>query len=86
MTDVVTEADLTVDSAPRVGYIGKRLGRFLITGELGRGGMATVYRAHDSELGRDVAIKVMHGFFTGRVDLEARFRREASTVATIRHP
>jgi serine/threonine-protein kinase len=48
--------------------------------------MATVYRAHDPQLGRDVAIKVMHGFFAGRVDLEARFRREASAVAGIRHP
>ena len=86
MTDVVSQSDLPVETAPRVGYIGKRLGRFLITGELGRGGMATVYRARDPQLGRDVAIKVMHGFFAGRVDLEARFRREASTVATIRHP
>jgi serine/threonine-protein kinase len=48
--------------------------------------MATVYRAHDPQLGRDVAIKVMHGFFAGRADLEARFRREANAVATIRHP
>jgi len=48
--------------------------------------MATVYRAHDPQLGRDVAIKVMHGFFAGRADLEARFRREASAVAGIRHP
>jgi len=86
VTDVVTQSDLPVETAPRVGYIGKRLGRFLIVGELGRGGMATVYRARDPQLGRDVAIKVMHGFFAGRVDLEARFRREASTVATIRHP
>jgi serine/threonine-protein kinase len=86
VTDVVTQSDLPVETAPRVGYVGKRLGRFLITGELGRGGMATVYRARDPELGRDVAIKVMHGFFAGRIDLEARFRREASTVATIRHP
>jgi len=86
VTDVVTQSDQPVETAPRIGYIGKRLGRFLITGELGRGGMATVYRGHDPQLGRDVAIKVMHGFFAGRVDLEARFRREASTVATIRHP
>jgi hypothetical protein len=70
----------------RIGYIGKTLGRFSIRAELGRGGMATVYRAHDPQLGRDVAIKVMHGFFAGRVDLEARFRREASAVAGIRHP
>jgi serine/threonine-protein kinase len=72
--------------ARRIGYIGKTLGRFSIRAELGRGGMATVYRAHDPQLGRDVAIKVMHGFFAGRADLEARFRREASAVAGIRHP
>jgi len=82
----VTDADHPIDTKARVGFIGKRLGRFLITAELGRGGMATVYRAHDPELGRDVAIKVMHGFFAGRPELEARFRREANAVATIRHP
>ena len=47
--------------------------------------MATVYRAHDPQLGRDVAIKVMHGAFAGRGDLEARFRREARAVAAIKH-
>ncbi len=73
-------------AATSVGFIGKRLGRFSITGELGRGGMATVYRARDPELGRDVALKVMHGFFAGRAELEARFRREAGAIATIRHP
>ena len=69
----------------RVGLIGKTVGRYRVTGELGRGGMATVYRAHDPQLGRDVAIKVMHGAFAGRSDLEARFRREARAVAAIKH-
>ncbi len=69
----------------RVGLIGKTIGRYRVTGELGRGGMATVYRAHDPQLGRDVAIKVMHGAFAGRADLEARFRREARAVAGIKH-
>ena len=69
----------------RVGLIGKTIGRYRVTGELGRGGMATVYRAHDPQLGRDVAIKVMHGAFAGRADLEARFRREARAVAAIKH-
>jgi serine/threonine-protein kinase len=69
----------------RVGLIGKTIGRYRVTGELGRGGMATVYRAHDPQLGRDVAIKVMHGAFAGRGDLEARFRREARAVAAIKH-
>jgi serine/threonine-protein kinase len=48
--------------------------------------MATVYRARDPQVGRDVAIKVMHGFFAGRAEIEARFRREANAVAAIRHP
>jgi tRNA A-37 threonylcarbamoyl transferase component Bud32 len=70
----------------RIGFIGKTLGRFHISAELGRGGMATVYRARDPQLGRDVAVKVMHGFFAGRAEIEARFRREATAVAAIRHP
>jgi Protein kinase domain len=94
--DGEAEVSAEADAAPgrstagqpdrQIGYIGKKLGRFLIRSELGRGGMATVYRAHDPQLGRDVAVKVMHGFFVGRADLEARFRREASAVAGIRHP
>ncbi|MBC8133119.1 MAG: serine/threonine protein kinase [Deltaproteobacteria bacterium] len=74
------------DRQDRIGFIGKRLGRFLISAELGRGGMATVYRARDPQVGRDVAVKVMHGFFAGRTEIEARFRREANAVAAIRHP
>src|SRR5262245_48702171 len=70
----------------RVGLIGKTLGRYRIESELGRGGMATVYRARDPQLGRDVALKVMHTFFTGRPELDARFSREAKAVAAIRHP
>lgn len=85
--DAVADAvDDTTRDERRIGYIGKNLGRFAIRAELGRGGMATVYRAHDPQLGRDVAIKVMHGFFAGRTELEARFRREANAVAGIRHP
>jgi len=79
----VAVSEATEDT--RVGLIGKTVGRYRVTGELGRGGMATVYRAHDPQLGRDVAIKVMHGAFAGRADLEARFRREARAVAGIKH-
>ncbi len=80
------DATDTPKGPERIGFIGKTLGRFRITAELGRGGMATVYRARDPQLGRDVAVKVMHGFFAGRADIEARFRREANAVAAIRHP
>ena len=82
----MTTAEEPGAEPPRVGFIGKRLGRFWINAELGRGGMATVYRAHDPQLGRDVAVKVMHGFFAGRPDIEARFKREANAVAAIKHP
>src|SRR5215468_4088952 len=69
----------------RVGLVGKTLGRYRISAELGRGGMATVYRAFDPQLARDVAVKVMHGAFTGRGDIERRFRREAQAVAALKH-
>ena len=72
-------------AATSVGLIGKTLGRYRITAELGRGGMATVYRASDPQLGREVAIKVIHGTFAGRGDIEKRFRREAQAVAAIKH-
>jgi serine/threonine-protein kinase len=47
--------------------------------------MATVYRAFDPQLARDVAVKVMHGAFAGRGDIERRFRREAQAVAALKH-
>jgi serine/threonine-protein kinase len=72
-------------SEGRVGLVGKTLGRYRISAELGRGGMATVYRAYDPQLARDVAVKVMHGAFTGRGDIERRFRREAQAVAALKH-
>jgi eukaryotic-like serine/threonine-protein kinase len=74
------------DSSGRVGLVGKVLGRYQISAELGRGGMATVYRAYDPQLSRDVAVKVMHGAFTGRGDIERRFRREAQVLAGLKHP
>jgi serine/threonine-protein kinase len=73
------------ESGGRVGLVGKTLGRYRISAELGRGGMATVYRAFDPQLARDVAVKVMHGAFTGRGDIERRFRREAQAVAALKH-
>ncbi len=66
---------------------GKTLGRFTLLAELGRGGMGMVYRAHDPELGRTVAIKGLlrdEGGFD-RVAVE-RFRREARAAAKLRHP
>ena len=54
--------------------------------EIGRGGMATVYRARDTRLQRLVALKVMHPHLQGSKEARARFAREALTVARLRHP
>src|SRR6478672_12187619 len=54
--------------------------------ELGHGGMATVYRAHDRRLGRDVAIKVIHPHLRDSVEVAHRFFVEAKAVAKLRHP
>ncbi|MEO6594376.1 MAG: serine/threonine-protein kinase, partial [Planctomycetota bacterium] len=61
------------------------VGRFRILGELGRGGMGVVYRAHDPALDREVALKVQPGLAASPRAAE-RFRREARLLAQIRHP
>ena len=65
---------------------GTRLGPYQITGMLGAGGMGEVYRARDSKLGRDVAIKILPAAFTTDGDRLARFEREARLLATLNHP
>jgi predicted Ser/Thr protein kinase len=64
--------------------IGGRLGQYELTEVLGRGGMATVYRARQPSLGRDVAVKVLHEFLEPQS--AARFEREARSVAQLQHP
>jgi hypothetical protein len=62
------------------------LGKYQILGELGKGGFATVYRARDPDLGRDVALKVLDPLLTRDPVWVARFRREARAVASLDHP
>ena len=64
---------------------GFRLGHYDIEGQLGAGGMAEVYAAVDSRLGRKVALKVLHADSSDPVNLD-RFEREARTVAALNHP
>ncbi len=66
--------------------IGATLGRYEIVAVLGHGAMATVFRARDTELGRDVAIKVMSMGHATRGGAGERFRREAHAVAALKHP
>jgi TolB-like protein/predicted Zn-dependent protease len=65
---------------------GTKLGTFEITGLLGKGGMGEVYRATDSKLGRDVAIKVLLESFAADPERMVRFEREAMTLAALNHP
>jgi serine/threonine protein kinase len=64
---------------------GTRIGAFEITGRLGSGGMGEVYRARDTSLGRDVAIKVLPDAFARDPDRLARFEREAHLLASLNH-
>ncbi len=65
---------------------GTRLGPYEILAPLGAGGMGEVYRARDTRLGRDVAIKVLPEGFARDPDRVSRFEREARTVAVLNHP
>ena len=65
--------------------VGQRLGRFEVRGRLGVGGMGDVYRAHDPQLGRDVAIKTLPSAFTNDPDRQRRFEREARAAASLNH-
>jgi TolB-like protein len=65
---------------------GTRVGPYEILAPLGRGGMGEVYRARDSRLGREVAIKSLTAEIASDPDGLARFRREAQTLAALNHP
>ena len=65
---------------------GHRVGPYHIIGPLGAGGMGEVYRARDTRLNRDVAIKVLPQMFASDPDRLARFAREAQTLAALNHP
>ena len=65
---------------------GTRLGPYEIVSPIGAGGMGEVYRAHDTELGREVAIKVLPEAVAGDGERLSRFEREAKLLASLNHP
>ena len=69
-----------------VSLVGRQLGPYQILNPLGAGGMGEVYRAHDTKLGRDVAIKILPLDFTVDPERRARLVREARLLATLNHP
>jgi serine/threonine protein kinase len=65
---------------------GQQIGHYRIVGRLGAGGMGEVYRARDTELGRDAAIKILPAIFASDPERLARFEREARLLAALNHP
>src|SRR5688572_1927036 len=66
--------------------IGQRIAQYEVTGKLGAGGMGEVYRARDTRLDRDVALKILPDAFAADPDRLMRFMREAKTLASLNHP
>ena len=66
--------------------IGQALSHYRVTAAIGAGGMGEVYRATDTKLGRDVALKLLPEAFAADPDRLARFEREAKVLASLNHP
>jgi eukaryotic-like serine/threonine-protein kinase len=79
-------ASCVAESAVMALGVGARVGGYEILGQLGVGGMGEVYRARDTRLKRDVALKILPASFAGDPDRLARFQREAEVLASLNHP
>jgi serine/threonine-protein kinase len=80
------EAAKMLSEDPSRSLIGRQMGSYQILSLLGAGGMGEVYKAHDTKLGRDVAIKVLPPAFVHDPERLSRFQREAKMLAALNHP
>jgi serine/threonine protein kinase/Tol biopolymer transport system component len=85
-TPALETASRALADAAQTSLVGRRLGVYEITAFLGAGGMGEVYRARDTRLGRDVAIKVLPDSFARDPSWVTRFHREAKLLAALNHP
>ena len=79
-------AQALADDQSQSSLMGRQLGSYTVLSLLGAGGMGEVYQAHDANLRRDVALKVLPAAFAHDGDRLARFQREARMLATLNHP
>src|SRR6266545_1019086 len=80
------EARMVFDETSTIAMTGRTIGGYQLQTLLGAGGMGEVYRARDSKLGRDVAIKILPRAVTSDASRLARFEREARMLAALNHP
>jgi eukaryotic-like serine/threonine-protein kinase len=86
IADARPAAELTIDARGAHSAISRRLGKYEIREELGKGGMGVVYRAFHTRLGREFALKVIRPEFADNPRIVARFYREAAALGVISHP
>ncbi|MBK8316337.1 MAG: protein kinase [Acidobacteria bacterium] len=67
-------------------FIGRQIGRYQLTSEIGSGGMGKVYLARDAKLGRKVAVKILPPESTSQPDMVVRFEQEAIAASSLNHP
>jgi serine/threonine-protein kinase len=85
-TPALDEIAQTIARSNRASLIGEQLGPYKLLASLGSGGMGEVYRARDTNLHREVALKILPEVFAADPDRLARFKREAQVLASLNHP